>query len=71
MYYYRATRRDTFWFWFFIPRRRTNFSYAFLIQEGTGMDQKELKKVLAGFCVAGLLSGSSAVLPPVCIAGSG
>lgn len=35
------------------------------------MDQKELKKALAGFCVASLLAGSSAVLPSVCIAGSG
>ena len=34
------------------------------------MDVKELKKILAGFCVAGLIAGSSAVLPS-CSGGSG
>ncbi|MCG8615453.1 MAG: SbtA family thio(seleno)oxazole RiPP natural product precursor [Desulfobacterales bacterium] len=34
------------------------------------MDQKELKKILAGFCAAGLLAGSSALVPE-CLASSG
>lgn len=34
------------------------------------MEQKELKKVLAGFCIAGLIAGSTAVLPG-CMGSSG
>ena len=46
----------------YLPRGKVGKGYFITINQEAEMDEKGLKKILAGFCIAGLIAGSTFTL---------